>query len=222
MERLSSFNLDDKKLGLLSDFLDYVLEYNKTTNLTAIRNKEEAIVKHLYDCLLLTKYFDFGDKEVLDIGSGAGFPGMVLAIACPDASFTLIDGNGKKTRFLESAVEKFSLGNVKVINGSVEDIFGSFDVVTGRAVAEDRIMLELASGVLKTKGHFLGMLGRNGKQEIEGATKAEKKLGYKLLEQYEDILPEEAGNRIIAIYEKVGPTPKGYPRSYGRIKANPI
>ena len=146
-------------LDKLEIYKEYLKEYNEYTNLTRITNDEDIYLKHFYDSLTIIKAIDLNNiNNLLDIGSGAGFPGMVIKIFYPNISVTLLDSNNKKTKFLECLSEKLNL-NVTVVNKRVEDYakdnLNKFDLVTGRAVASLRILNELAIPLVKKDGYFL-------------------------------------------------------------------
>ena len=139
-------NLTKEQLDKLKIYCDFLMEYNKHTNLTAIKTKEEIYLKHFYDSLTLIKVIDLTKEDtLLDIGSGAGFPGMVLKIFFPNLHVYLIDSNNKKTKFLEELKDKINVDNIEIINNRIEnitkDFLNSIDVVTARAVTNLTVLL---------------------------------------------------------------------------------
>ena len=176
--------LDNKKQSQLKDYASFLLEYNKHTNLTSITRIEEVYLKHFYDSLTLTKIYSFSNERVLDVGTGAGFPGLVLAIVFPSLQVTLLDSNNKKTTFLKECVNLLDLKNVEVITSRAEEYTKvhreEYDVVTSRAVSNLRILLELNLPSIKVGGYFLAMKG-NALQELEEAKNALKKLNSKII-----------------------------------------
>lgn len=159
-----------KNLEQLEIYCEYLLEYNKHTNLTAIKTKEEVYLKHFYDSLTLCKVIDLTKEEsLLDIGSGAGFPGMVLKIFFPNLKVYLVDSNNKKTKFLEELKIKLNVNNLEVINNRIEKLYDLFlnkiDIVTARAVTNLTILSELAIPIVKKDKYFIAMKG-NATEEI--------------------------------------------------------
>ncbi len=166
-----SYNEDMlKKLEIYANFL---LEYNEHTNLTAIKTKNEVYLKHFYDSLTITKVIDLTKtSDILDIGSGAGFPGVVLKIFYPNLKVTLLDANNKKTTFLNQLICKLELNNIEIIHDRVEnyakDNLNKFALVTARAVANMRVLSEIALPLVKVNGFFVAMKA-NAKEELEEA-----------------------------------------------------
>lgn len=220
-----NINLTDEILGKLKIYNDFLLEYNKHTNLTAIKQKEEVYLKHFYDSLTLTKIIKLDKQTLLDVGTGAGFPGLVLAIVYPNLKVTLIDSNNKKIKFLNICIEKLNIKNVKIINSRAEDYVRTvrehYDIVTSRAVAELKILLELNIPALKVGGIFIGMKA-NIKEELLNATTALEKLKAEIKEIIEFELPKEAGKRTLISIEKKEKSLNIYPRNYDKIKKRPL
>lgn len=220
---LENLNIDitDTILEKLEIYKDFLLEYNKHTNLTAIKTEEEVYLKHFYDSLTLTKIIKLEDQTLLDIGTGAGFPGLVLGIVYPKLKVTLLDSNNKKTTFLKACIEKLNLENITVIHSRAEDYTKvnreKFDIVTSRAVAELRILLELNIPALKVGGVFIGMKGVL-EEELQNAFSTIKKLDCKIIEQQEFELPKSLGHRTLIKIEKENKTDLKYPRTYDKIK----
>ena len=214
-------SLDEKRLEQLEEYANYLLEYNTHTNLTALKTLEEVYLKHFYDSLTLSKIYEFTNQTLLDVGTGAGFPGLVLAITFPNLKVTLLDSNNKKTTFLKECVQRLHLKNVEIITSRAEDFARNhreeFDVVVSRAVASLRILMELNIPSIKVGGHFLAMKG-NAKEEIEEASSAFQKLFSIIEEQLEFDLPSDAGHRTLLKVKKEEITPVKYPREYSKIK----
>ena len=171
-EKVAELNIEltEEMKNDLEKYADFLLEYNTHTNLTAIKTIEEVYLKHFYDSMTLSKIADLTEGTLLDIGTGAGFPGLVLAIIYPKLQVSLLDSNNKKIKFLEEAVTLLNLKNVKIIYSRAEDytqkIREQYDYVTSRAVAELRILLELNMPALNVNGSFLVMKG-NAEEEIK-------------------------------------------------------
>lgn len=225
----NEFILEVEKLGLtltqeilekLKIYCDYLLEYNKTTNLTAIKTREEVYLKHFYDSLTIVKAIDLSKiGKILDIGTGAGFPGMVIKIFYPNLNVTLLDSNNKKLKFLESLSEKLNI-KVNLINKRAEDYIkdhrGEFDVVTSRAVADLRILCELAIPYLKVNGMFIP-LKAEVTEEIENSQKILKALNSRILKEIRFNLPLIGHKRTILVITKSKNTNIIYPRAYNKI-----
>jgi 16S rRNA (guanine527-N7)-methyltransferase len=198
-------------------------EWNQKFNLTAVDAPEEAYEKHMLDSLLPLKYAQVSGR-VCDVGSGAGFPGMVWAIARSDLSITLMEPTGKRCTFLNTVKETLNLDNVTVINRRAEDckdLRSSFDTVTARAVAGLSVLSEVCVPLVKTGGQFLPMKGAKGEEELAEAEYALRLLGCGDVKLLTYALPcgEE---RSLVIAKKVKPTPEKYPRSFGAIKKAPL
>ena len=156
-----NINLTEEQIDKLDEYANFLLEYNQYTNLTAIKTKEEVYLKHFYDSLTLIKIANLTEGKLLDVGTGAGFPGLVLAIAFPKLEVTLLDSNNKKIAFLDECIQKLKISNATTVYDRAENYTRThreqFDFVTSRAVAELRILLELNIPALKINGEFLVM-----------------------------------------------------------------
>ena len=209
---------------MFNDYMSLLLEWNEKMNLTSITEPEEIIEKHFYDCLLPV-FSNLIEGKVIDVGSGAGFPGLVFAIAKPEAHITLLEPRNKRCIFLNEVIQKLGLTNVEVINERAED-YGKihreiFDVATARAVAPLNILAELCIPFVKQGGNFIAMKGTQWKEEYEEAKKAFKELGCGEGNIIEEELPSGAA-RCLLSFSKVCPTPNKYPRAYGQIKKKPL
>ncbi len=216
-----NIELTKKMEEQLKQYADFLLEYNKHTNLTAIKTEEEVFLKHFYDSLTLVKLADLKQGTLLDVGTGAGFPGLVLAIVFPNLKITLLDSNNKKITFLEECISKFQLQNVHTIYSRAEDFTRvhreEFDFVTSRAVADLRILLELNIPALKVNGKFLVMKG-NSDEEIQNSLKTMEILHCKIYKKEKFELPNLGGTRTLLSIIKEKETEKKYPRTYDKIK----
>lgn len=224
------FLLAIKELGItltkdqqtkLKIYAEELLEYNKHTNLTAIKTLEDVYLKHFYDSLTLTKLIDWSsNKNILDIGTGAGFPGLVLAIVYPFLSIDLLDSNHKKIDFLNYMIDKISLTNVHTIYDRAENYTKTnrekYDFITSRAVAELRILLEISFPALKINGSFLAMKSSLEEEKVR-AEGAIIELKGKIKNEISFNLPHQSGKRTILEIQKCNPTPLIYPRSYPTI-----
>jgi len=223
IEKINSLNLkvDFKKLDL---YKEHIQKVNQVLNLTAIDDDEGIYLKHFYDSLLIEKHLKPG-ISLCDVGSGAGFPGLVLAIARPDIHVTLMEPTLKRCNFLNEVISLLDLKNVVVLEKRAEDAIVDyrefFDVVTARAVAYLDILSELCVPFVKKEGLFIAMKGAKGLEELEVSEKALKKLGASVL-ALEELFDEELGSRINILIKKDTKTPLKYPRNYGRIKKTPL
>ena len=212
----------EEQLHELEIYADYLIEYNSHTNLTAITNKEEIYLKHFYDSLTITKAIDLNSiNNLIDIGTGAGFPGMVLKIMFPHLNVTLLDSNNKKTTFLTNLVNKLGLTNINIVNERSEDYaknnLEKYDLVTARAVTHLKALSELCLPLTKVNGYFIPLKG-NAKEEIEISKDIITKLNSHIDKIIEFNLPIEEANRTLIKIIKDNKTPSGYPRSYSIIK----
>lgn len=217
--------LTDKKCQRLQIYLAMLKEWNEFFNLTAITDDEKVIEKHFLDSLLPSKYLDFSNNKLIDVGSGAGFPGLVLAIVFDDALVTLLEPNNKKVRFLKAVVEKLSLTNVTIVMGRAEtqvDLRETFDIAIARAVKPLNILLELVIPFIKVKGSFVAMKSQGVNEEIKQANNAFTLLKCKVTQCFEDVLPTDKDIRVNLLINKYDLTPLRFPRSYNLISAKPL
>ncbi len=210
----------------LNKYKDLVLETNKFLNLTAIIDDEEFYIKHFYDCILIGDYFDLNNKVIMDLGSGAGFPGIPLAIIYPNAIFYLVEPTTKRANFLEKVKKELKLDNVIVINKRSEELTNSyfeyFDFIVTRAVASLNILLEISIPFLKKEGYLIAMKGQKYKEEINESKNALKVLSSKVIETKIETLPFINEERFNIIIKKVGECNKKYPRVYSQIVKRPL
>ena len=222
-----NIELDESKAQALKEYKELLVEWNEKMNLTAITEDYEVIIKHFVDCLECTHLIT-NEKKIIDVGTGAGFPGMPLAIYYPQIEFTLLDGLNKRLIFLEEVINKLGLKNVKIVHARAEEAarneeyFESFDAVVSRAVANLPVLLEYTSPYVKVNGKCIVMKGDNAKEELDLAKNAMNILKLKNIEnkeyKYSYTINNEEYNRTILYIEKVGNTPNKYPRNYGQIK----
>lgn len=213
-------------LDQLELYCDYLLEYNKHTNLTAIRNKEDVYLKHFYDSLTLVKVIHLDEiHSFVDIGSGAGFPGIVLKIFFPHLHGVLIDSNNKKTAFLKNVVDKLELINMEIVNDRVEHYsithLNVFDLVTARAVTNMRVLAELALPLVKLNGVFVAMKAKSDEELKEAMDTIEIMGGKVLLNNQFSLLIENADRSLIKI-EKTRNTLSNEIRPYEKVIKKPL
>ena len=220
-----SLNISEEKIDMLMEYLKFLQEYNTHTNLTAIREPKEIIEKHFLDTMLLYSVIDKKAKNAIDIGTGAGFPGMILAILNPDISVTLMDSVGKKTKFLSKLKEKLKLNNVTVVTSRAEEYINnenreSFDMGLCRGVSKLNVILEYMIPFIRIGGHFYPQ--KLDDQEITGAQKALEELKGKIIKVHKFFLPFSEDSRVIIEIEKISKTDKKYPRKIGVPFKNPL
>ena len=217
-------DLSEKTVDRFKKYAALLKEWNEKMNLTAITDEPEIVEKHFYDCLLPTSHDLLDDRLICDLGTGAGFPGLVWAIAYPKSVVTLVDATGKKCMFLNEVIKELSLTNAFVVNSRGEDLNmrEHFDIVTARAVAPLNILLEVTVPLIKEKGLMIAMKGAKGKEELADAKKAIQKLYLKVIEINEQSLPNDEGVRYNIILKKEKKTEKRYPRSWAEIQKKPL
>ena len=217
-------DLNEKTVERFKKYAALLKEWNEKMNLTAITDEPEIVEKHFYDCLLPTSHDLLDDRLICDLGTGAGFPGLVWAIAYPKSVVTLVDATGKKCMFLNEVIKELNLTNAFVVNSRGEDLNmrEHFDIVTARAVAPLNILLEVTVPLVKEKGLMIAMKGAKGKEELADAKKAVQKLYLKVIEINEQSLPNDEGVRYNIILKKEKKTEKKYPRSWAEIQKKPL
>ncbi len=214
----------EEKLDL---FIDILIEENNKYNLTAIKNKEDIRTKHFQDSLEILKKYDFEKgSKILDIGTGAGFPAIPIAIFRPDLNMYLLDSVNKKTNFLKIVKDKLKLYNINIINGRCEELARqkkyrqSFDYVLARALAPLPTLLEYAIPFLKKQGIFFAYKSKNFDEELELSKNAINKLDVKIMDKYEYTIDDAI--RYIVPFKKQKNTSNLYPRNTGIPKKNPL
>lgn len=227
-ECLASLEMDitDEQLGRMRRFSELLLEKNMVMNLTAIKTPEEVARRHMADSLFLLRCTELKGKKILDIGTGAGFPGMPLKLYDLMLDITMLDSTAKRIAFINEAAEDIGI-EVKTLAVRAEEasgmLRGSFDIVTSRAVAPLNILSELSLGFLKHGGLFMPMksCGQAAEDEIRESGHAISFMGGRLRERREYSV-EQGVMRQVLIIEKTAPTPKGYPRKYAAISKKPL
>lgn len=216
-----NIEISDIQLEKLEKYYEILERENKLYNLTAITEKESVFLKHFYDSFTIVKIIDLNNESLCDLGTGAGFPGMVLKIMFPNLKVTLIDATLKKCNFLEKVIKELKLENIKVINARVEEYAKiereKYDIVTARAVAPLKHLLEYGVPLLKVNGTFVAMKG-NINEELNGIENYENKLKIKQNKRIDFQLPIENSNRTLISFIKLEVTNNKYPRKYTEIK----
>lgn len=220
---INDFNLSENQVNQLDKYASLLKEYNKVMNLTGIDEYEEVYLKHFYDSLTICSDLEkINWDNLADLGTGAGFPGMVLAIKYPNKKIYLIEPITKRTNFLQIVVDELELDNVVIINKRMEDVEEIFDVIVSRAVAQLNILLELAIPSIKVGGYFIALKGAKGSEEVKQAANALKVLDTCVVSESEIDLLDEKGKRINVVCKKINKTNDKYPRNFGQIKKNPL
>ena len=212
-------------INQLDIYMEFLIAYNKHTNLTAIDTEEDIYLKHFYDSLTIVKGVDLTKVcNILDIGSGAGFPGMVIKIFFPHLDMTLIDSNNKKTKFLSLLAEKLEI-NVNVINMRVEEYaknnLNKFDIVTSRAVANLRVLVELSLPLVKADGLFVALKGKMD-DNLEDAISTIEIMDGIVTDRITFELLNNTGTRNIIVIKKQKETDISLLRSYDKIIKKPL
>ena len=219
--------LDDRSAEKFYEFAKLLIETNKHTNLTAITDEQGVILKHFVDSAAVSPHIP-RDSSVLDVGCGAGFPSVPLAILREDVAITALDSTGKKINFVLSAKEKLELYNLTPICARAEEHIGTaredFDVCTSRAVARLNVLSELCLPFVKVGGLFIAMKSDKGAEEAREAETGIKKLGAVSTDVFTSTLAcgDFAIERETRIYKKVASTPTQYPRKYSQILKKPL
>ena len=223
-----SIHLTEKQLEQFDIFYKLLIETNKSLNLTAITEMHEVVLKHFIDSIAITKYINFAEKRVIDVGTGAGFPGIPLAIIVPSAKFVLMDSLQKRLRFIENVIEKCQIQNIDTVHGRAEDIGQNleyrekFDYCVSRAVAVLPVLLELCTPFVKVGGSFVSYKSELLEEEMKQSKNALSVLRCRIGEQYHYSIPDSDFYRVLAVFKKEGKLQKKYPRQAGKPKREPL
>lgn len=219
--------LDDTALSRFDKYAEMLVETNKTLNLTAITEPDEILYKHFIDCLSLLTVIDLKqNSKVIDVGTGAGFPGIVLLIARPDIDITLLDGTNKRLTFISDVLNELGL-NANVVHqraelaGKDKEFREKYDLVTARAVANMNTLSEYCMPFVNIGGIFAPMKASKGDDEVREAKNAVKLLGG-VIKEIKHLNIENCGERCIVITEKISQTPPKYPRASAQISKKPL
>lgn len=223
LEKLN-INITNDILEKLDTYYKMLISYNEKVNLTAITLEKDVYLKHFYDSLTLIKAIDLNKNlKVCDVGTGAGFPGLVLKIVFPTLSITLVDSLEKRVKFLNDVIEKLNLKDIYAVHSRIEDLkqIEEYDLVVSRAVAKTSTILELSSQLPKVNG-FVILMKSNVSEELKDATSAIEKLSFKLENVVNFKLPVEESERNLVVLKKINSTKNIYPRPYSKIKVKSL
>ena len=222
-----NIEIKEEEINKFYNYMNLLLEWNEKINLTAITEEDDIILKHFVDSVTIYKYIE-DKKSVADIGTGAGFPGIPLAILKNKNEFTLVDSLNKRVNFLNDIKEKIFLENITNIHARAEE-FGqnkkyreNFDTAVSRAVANLSVLVEYLLPIVKVGGKIICMKGSNIEEELKDAEFAISKLGGKVVLRDEFYLPQSDIKRNIIIIEKIKNTPSKYPRKAGTPAKEPL
>lgn len=219
-------NISEKEIDLFYKYMNLLIEWNEKINLTAITDEKDIILKHFIDSLTINNYIK-EKNNILDIGTGAGFPGIPLKIINPESNFILVDSLNKRINFLEEVKDKLQLEKLYLIHSRAEDLAKDInyremaDIVVSRAVSNMRVLVEYMLPFVKVSGVCICMKGPNIKQELDEAKKAIEILGGKI-EKIENINLDNNLERNIIIVRKIKNTPSKYPRKAGTPIKQPL
>ena len=224
IQELKKLNIEltNSMLNKLDKFYHLLIEWNEKINLTAITNKNEVYLKHFYDSLTLIKVVDLNKTlTVLDVGTGAGFPGIVLKIVFPNLNITLLDSLNKRVKYLENIIQELDLKDISVVCDRAEEYtrkhIEEYDLVVSRAVAHLKILSEITFQSVKVNGYLVAMKG-NVEEELILSKEIIAKLNGEIVEINSFQLPIELSTRNLVKIRKIKSTPNKYPRKYSEIK----
>lgn len=219
-------SVSDVQIAQLEDFTARMLETNKVMNLTRITDPKEIAEKHLLDCASLLQAADFSKKSVVDVGCGAGFPGMPLHILCPSCELTLLDSLGKRIRFLQGCIDAMNLSDIEAVHARAEEFAAKhreqYDFAVSRAVAQLNVLAELSLPLVKQGGAFIAMKSKDTDEELERAKKAIRLLGGEIEKIIDYTIPHTEITHRLVVIRKKNYTPKQYPRPFRKISASPL
>ncbi|MBQ0037730.1 MAG: 16S rRNA (guanine(527)-N(7))-methyltransferase RsmG [Clostridiales bacterium] len=223
---LTALDLPTDRVPILEEYARRLLEKNQVMNLTAITDPADVARLHLLDSAQLLKIADFRGKRVVDVGTGAGLPGMPLRILESDFDLTLLDSLGKRVTWLQEVCNAMALQRVACVHDRAEEFAAShreqFDIATSRAVAQLNVLCELALPLVKVGGIFLAMKSVDSDEEIHAAKSAIAQLGGRVGDIVDYTIPQTEIRHRVVVIQKVKPTPAAFPRAFARIKKAPL
>ena len=212
----------------LAQYGSMLIEQNKVMNLTAITDPKDVATLHMLDCAPLLDCGRMNGKTLIDVGTGAGFPGMVLKILCPSLKVTLLDSLQKRLDWLDTVAAQLNVSDLTTVHGRAEE-YGldpayreKFDFATARAVADLRFLCEMCLPFVKVGGRFLAMKSVDSTEELEQSRAAIEKLGGRVAGFHDYTIPHTSVTHRVLVIDKVAPTPAGYPRRWAKIQKSPI
>ncbi|GIP22375.1 16S rRNA (guanine(527)-N(7))-methyltransferase RsmG [Paenibacillus sp. J22TS3] len=221
--------LSEHQLNQFEIYFKELVAWNEKMNLTGITERNQVYLKHFYDSLSLSFYMEMGKiSNLIDVGSGAGFPGIPLKIAFPHLRLTIVDSLNKRIGFLKHVVDALQLEQVKLIHGRAEDVAklaehrDSYDLATARAVARMAVLNEFCLPFVKPGGTFTAMKGNDPEEELKEAAFSLKELKGSVVKNFKFSLPVEQSERHIILIKKTAATPKKYPRKAGTPLKSPL
>jgi len=227
IEKLNKINvnIENVQIEKFYKYMNLLVEWNEKINLTAITEPKEIILKHFVDCITILKYVP-SDAKIVDVGTGAGFPGIPLNIMNINPNYTLVDSLNKRINFLNEMINVLELENINTVHSRIEDFAKNnkekYDIATSRAVASLNVLLEYLLPLVKVGGFCICMKGANIQEELQNSKKALEILGGKIEKIEEITLPDSDNIRNIIIVRKIKSTPNKYPRKAGIATKEPI
>ena len=219
-----NLQLSDRQAGQFCRYCELLLEKNQVMNLTAIREPDKVATLHFLDCMALLNVTDFREKSVIDVGCGAGFPGLPLKIAEPSIHLTLLDSLNKRVVWLRDELLPALEVEADCVSGRAEEYAAAhreqYDIATSRAVARLNLLAELCLPLVRPGGYFLARKGQDAAEEVQEAERAVRTLGGRV-ERIWEYPVEDAVHRVVVI-KKVASTPAKYPRQFAKIKKQPL
>jgi 16S rRNA (guanine527-N7)-methyltransferase len=219
---------DERIMSYFKKYMSELISWNNKINITSITDEKEIVLKHFLDSLSSSKFIPFKNQKILDMGTGAGFPGLPLKIIFPDLDITFLDSSNKKMNVLRAICISLGIEKYEIIADNIEklardlDYREKYDIVTCRALSSLNSLIEYGIPFLKEKGVLVIYKGPNIEEEVDNSINALDKLHAKILEKHEIILPLSDYRRTILVVEKVWKTPEEYPRKIGIPKKRPL
>ncbi len=224
----AGIHVEEREVAQFKTYKDYLIEYNSHTNLTAITQPDQILIKHFFDSLIITKFLEIKPNDkIIDVGTGAGFPGVPIKIAFENIQLTLMDSSNKKVAFLKNLIEKLNI-ETEIFHVRAEELGvqknyrEKFDFAVSRAVASLNILAEYCLPFVKTGGFFVALKGPNVQKEMLGSEKAISLLGGEVSKIETFALPQNNGTRSLIIIQKIKNTPNTYPRCNSKISKIPL
>ncbi len=225
-------NLNKEQIKKFSQYLELLIQWNQKINLTSLKTPKEIIIKHFLDSIscieIINEYIDTEGISVIDVGAGAGFPGVPVKIICSSIRLSLLEARKKKTIFLEKITEEINLQQVKILNGRAETFGKSadhrekYDIALSRAVAHLNVLSEYCLPLVRLGGLLVAQKGRSYREEIDKALKAVQLLGGELIGVENVRIPFINQERYLLVIKKIKDTPSKYPRKEGLPKKRPL